>query len=213
MQNTTAATQIDHTILSATAAAFVRQQTAALPGKIDFSVDQIDNRIALRPCRNIEAFLPAGSKLIGRVAIGVRCAEPGGWSIFVPVQIKITLDLLVSARAMTTGQIIHAEDLTRQKTEMTQNTGMTDANLAIGKVLTYSISAGYVLRENMLRAPYSVKQGQSVKLYATGGGFSLSNTGVALNNASEGESVQIRTASGRVVSGNAGTDGIVLIKP
>lgn len=208
-----AAPQQDHAALIATVDTFVRQQTAGLPGKVAFNVNEIDRRIALRPCNKIEAFLPAGSLLIGRVSIGVRCSEANGWSIFIPVQIKITRELLISAKPLTTGQIVHEEDLARQTTETTQNIGLTDARQAIGKVLRYSIAAGYILREDMLRAPFSVKQGQSVRLSIQGGGFSLSSAGVAMNNASEGETVQIRTSSGRVVSGIAGAEGVVHINP
>ncbi|MFA6970905.1 MAG: flagellar basal body P-ring formation chaperone FlgA [Gallionella sp.] len=205
--------QQDHASLRATVDTFVREQTAGLPGKAAFNVNEIDRRIDLRPCKKIEAFLPAGSQLIGRVSIGVRCVEPNGWSIFIPVQIKITRELLISARPLSMGQAVHEEDLARQTTETMQNIGLTDARQVIGKVLRYSIAAGYILREDMLRSPYSVKQGQSVKLSVQGGGFSLSSSGVALNNASEGETVQIRTSSGRVISGIAGTEGVVQINP
>jgi flagella basal body P-ring formation protein FlgA len=210
---TAAIAQQDHAALKETVTSFVQQQTAGLPGKVTFTVDEIDRRIVLRPCSKVEAFLPAGSQLIGRVSIGVRCAEPKGWSIFIPVQIKISRDLLISARPLAQGQIVHAEDLSRQTTETTQNVGMTDPTLAIGKVLRYSVSAGYIMRADMLREPYSVRQGQSVRLSVQGSSFTLSSSGVALNNAGEGETVQVRTASGRLVSGIAGNEGIVLISP
>ncbi len=207
------ATQQDHAALKDKVAAFVQQQTAGLPGKVSFKVDDIDRRIVLHACNKVEAFLPAGSQLIGRVSIGVRCDDPRGWNIFVPVQITISRDLLISARPLSLGQIVHAEDLARQTTETTQNIGLTDPARVIGKVLRYSVSAGYVMRADMLREPYSVKQGQSVRLLVTGGGFTLSSSGVALNNASEGETVQVRTASGRMVSGIASDEGAVQISP
>lgn len=205
------AAQQDHAQIKTAVSTFIQQQTANLPGKVSFSVDEIDRRTTLRACSRIEAFLPAGSQLIGRVSVGVRCNEPGSWSIFVPVQIKISRELIISARALTTGQVIHAEDITRQASETAL--GITDANQVIGKVLRYSVSAGYILRDDMLRAPYLVKQGQSVQLSVQGSGFVLSSSGVALNNASEGESVQIRTGTGRVISGIASADGVVRINP
>jgi flagella basal body P-ring formation protein FlgA len=203
----------DHATLKSSVTAFIQQQTAGLPGKVAFNVDEIDKRIALRACSKIEVFLPAGSQLIGRVSIGVRCNDVNGWSIYIPVQIRISRDLIISARPLALGQIVHAEDIARQTTETTQNVGMTDAAQVIGKVLRYSVSAGYVMREDMLRAPYNVRQGQSVQLSVQGAGFSLSSSGVALNNASEGESVQIRTSAGRIVSGIASGDGVVKINP
>ncbi|MDP1871758.1 MAG: flagellar basal body P-ring formation chaperone FlgA [Gallionella sp.] len=208
-----AAPQQDHAQLRAAAAALVQQQTATLPGKVTFVVDEIDKRISLRPCSKIEAFLPPGTQLTGRVSIGVRCTETGGWSTLIPVQIKITRELLVSAHPLALGQIVREADLARLKTETTLNSGITNANLIVGKVLRYSVAAGYILREDMLRAPYSIKQGQTVKLSIQANGFTLSSSGVALNNASEGETVQARTSSGRVVSGTASSEGVILINP
>ena len=210
---TSAVAQQDHALLRKTVDSFVKQQTADLPGKVAYHVDEIDSRIVLRACSRVEAFLPTGSKLIGRVSIGVRCMEENGWSLFIPVQIRITRELLISAHPLTAGQIVREQDIARLTTETTQPGGIADSSLVIGKVLRYSIASGSVLRENMLRAPYSIKQGQSVRLSVQGSGFSISGTGVALNNASEGETVQIRTSTGRVVSGIAVEDGVARITP
>ncbi len=211
-KNTPAGTQ-DHSLLKSTVAAFVQQQTADMPGKVAYQIEDIDRRIALPECKKLEAFLPAGAQLIGKTSVGVRCNEPQGWSIFVPVQIRINRNLLISARQLPLGHTLHEEDLATQTTETTHVGGMTDAKQVIGKVLRYGISAGQVLREDMLRPPYSVTQGQSVRLSTQGNQFSIRSTGVALNNASERQTVQVRTASGRVISGIAGGEGVVEIKP
>jgi flagella basal body P-ring formation protein FlgA len=203
----------DHASLRAAVSAFVGQQTTTLPGRVSFNVDEIDQRINLKSCNKFEAYLPPGSQLMGRVSVGVRCLDTNGWSIYIPVQIKISRDLIISARTLSMGQIIHEEDIARLTSDVNQSGVITDARLAIGKVLRYSVAAGYVLREDMLRAPYSVKQGQSVQLTVQGNGFKLSSSGVALNNASEGETVQIRTSTGRTVSGIAVNEGVVKINP
>jgi len=54
-----------------------------------------------------------------------------------------------------------------------------------------------VLKQDMLRAPYAVTQGQKVQLQVEGPGFKVHSEGLALSNAAEGQSVQIRTASGK----------------
>jgi len=88
-------------------------------------------------------------------------------------------------------------------------TGLTDPSQVIGKTLRYGIAAGQVLREQMLRPAYSVTQGQTVQLVAKGTGFSINSEGAALNNASEGQSVQVRVKSSRVIGGVAQTNGVV----
>lgn len=208
-----AAPQQDHATLKATVSLFVQQQTADLRGKVAFNVDDIDPRVVLQACSKVEAFLPAGSQLIGRVSIGVRCMDAKSWHIFIPVQIRITRNLLTSARPLAHGQIIHNEDLSRSSIETTQNIGITDDKEAVGKVLRFSITAGTILRPEMMRDPYSVKQGQSVRLSVKGSNFVISSSGIALNNASEGDTVQIRTTSGHVISGTASEEGVVQIYP
>ena len=203
----------DHAQIRNVVAAFVQQQTAALPGKVTYKINEIDQRITLSECARLEAFLPVGSQLIGKTAVGVRCNEANGWSIFVPVQIKISLNLLVSTRQLPLGHVLKNEDIAGQTIETSRAGGFTDPKQTLGKVLRYGIAAGQVLREDMLRAPYSVTQGQVVQLVVQGGGFSIRSEGVALNNASEGQTVQIRTHSGRVISGVAGASGVVEIKP
>jgi flagella basal body P-ring formation protein FlgA len=202
----------DHALIRDAAIAFVQQQTADLPGKVSYEVGEIDRRISLPECRKLKAFLPSGGKLIGKMAIGVRCNEARGWSISIPVQIRISTNLLISARALPLGHTMSEEDIATQATETTLPGGITDAGLVTGKVLRYGITAGQVLRESMLRPPFSILQGQSVRLVVRGNGFSIRNEGVALSNASEGQTVQVRTSSGRTLGGIAGADGVVEIR-
>ena len=203
----------DHAALKDAVTAFIMQQTSGLPGKVTFSVEAIDPRLVLENCSKMEAFLPAGGQLIGRVSVGVRCLDSKSWRIFIPVQIKITRDLIISAKPLSSGQVLRAGDIARQSTETMQDVGITDEKRVLGKVLRYSIAVGSIIKPEMLRASYSVKQGQSVQIIVRGGGFTLSNMGVALNNAGAGESVQVRIGSGRVISGTATDEGSVEINP
>ncbi|MDZ4200599.1 MAG: flagellar basal body P-ring formation chaperone FlgA [Gallionella sp.] len=203
----------DHALVRQAVSTFVQQQTAAMSGKVDFSIDPIDPRIALAECPKLIAFLPSGSQLLGRTMIGVRCASKGGWSIFVPVRVRISQELFVSARQLPRDHQIQEGDFSRQTIELTQAAGFTDPNQIIGKVLRYSITAGQVLRADMLRQPFQVTQGQLVQLRVQGNGYAISSEGTAMNNASEGQSVKVRVGSGRVISGTARDDGTVEVKP
>jgi flagellar basal body P-ring formation protein FlgA len=193
-------------------AIFVQQHTAALPGKANFKVDEIDQRIKLPECTKLVAFLPAGSQLIGKTSVGVRCNEANSWSLFVPVQIRFNLNLLISAHQLPAGHVLQEQDITSQMVETSRAVGFSDPNQVIGKILRYGVTSGQVLREDMLRQPYSVTQGQAVQLAVLGSGFSIRGEGVALNNASSGQTVQVRVGSGRVTSGVARSSGVVEIK-
>jgi flagella basal body P-ring formation protein FlgA len=203
----------DHAQIKKVAAAFVQQQSASLSGKVSYKVGGIDRRIEMPACARLEAFVPSGSSLIGNTSIGVRCMDKHGWSIFVPVQIRISLKLLVSARQLPAGHVLQKQDLVSQTIEISQTAGLTDPGQALGKVLRYSIAAGQILRESMLRQPFSVTQGQIVHLVVQGGGFSIRSEGAALGNASAGRTVQVRSLSGRVIGGIAQANGEVEIEP
>ena len=202
----------DHALIKDAVTAFVQQQTTDLPGKVTFRVEEIDRRISLPECGKLEVSLPSGGRLIGKTAVKVRCNEALGWSISVPVQIRVSSNLLISARALPLGHAMREEDLATQATETTQSGGLADAKQVVGKVLRHGVVAGQVLREEMLRPPYSIVQGQAVQMIVRGNRFSVRNDGIALNNASEGQIVQVRTNSGRLLSGIVGADGVVEIR-
>lgn len=201
----------DHLLAHAAVDSFVRQQTASLPGKVTLKIGEIDNRLVLPKCEKFEAFLPSGSQLLGNTSVGVRCTGNTAWSIFVPVQIQTRVSLLVSTQSLPAGHVLSESDLHYQTLDITQTGGILDKQNALGKVLRVGISAGQVLKEDMLHAPFSVTQGQTVQLVARGEHFDIRSVGVALNNASAGQIVKIRSDAGKVVSGLARASGVVEI--
>jgi flagella basal body P-ring formation protein FlgA len=200
-----------HAAIRDKVAVFVLEQTRGMPGKVSYQVGEIDPRIVLPACPSIEVFLPQGAPLSGKTSLGVRCKD--SWSLFVPVQIRVTLEMLVARHPLQQGQTLRADDLTTQSGEVGQPGVLTDPAQAVGKIIKFSLGAGQILKQDMLRAPWVVTQGQTVKLRVSMEGFSINSEGQALSNAVEGQSVQVRTSSGRAVSGIARADGAVEIRP
>jgi flagellar basal body P-ring formation protein FlgA len=58
-----------------------------------------------------------------------------------------------------------------------------------------------------------VIQGQATDVRVRSAGFSVRSAGQALNNATEGQNVQVGMPSGQVVSGTASADGSVEVRP
>ena len=204
--------QQDNVALQKLVESYAREQAASAPGKVQISVSAIDARLRLAACRQPQAFTPPGGRLWGNSTIGVRCETPA-WTIYVPLTIKITGEVMVTARPLSQGHVIQETDLARQNAELTQLPAgvITDPALAVGKTLAASVSSGSLLRNDMLRARLVILQGQTVTVIAQGRGFKISNEGKALNNASVGQLVQIRTQSGQVISATAKSEGIVEI--
>lgn len=197
--------------LAATLDHYLSIQTQGLPGQVTYSIGHIDSHTQLRPCSSFEPFLPTGSRLWGKSTVGVRCLAPSAWTVYVPVQVKISGNYLIAARQVTAGQALVAEDIVIRSGDLSSFPAniVTDQAQALGKTAKNRIAAGQPLRSDFLIAPWAVQQGQSVKLVSKGSGFSVSSEGKALNNASDGQVAQVRTSSGQTVSGIARPGGMV----
>ena len=190
---------------------YVRTQTQGLPGKVTYTIGQLDARTQLSPCESFEPFLPAGSRLWGKSTVGVRCLGPSNWTVYIPVQVNVSGNYLISARAMAAGHIVGAEDVTVRSGDLSTlpTTAITDQTLAIGNTVKFGMAAGQPLRSDQLIAPWAVQQGHTVKTISKGSGFSVSSEGIALANAVAGQAVQVKTPSGQTVRGIARSGGIV----
>lgn len=192
---------------------FAKQQTAHLSGQVSVSVGVIE-QAQLSACSKLQAFMPLGAKLWGNSNIGVRCAQGAEWTVYVPVTVRVQAPVLVATRPLASGTQLAAADLTLQMAELTQlPAGVISApEDAVGKVLTSGIVAGHPLRQDMLRAPILIRQGQSVRLVAQGQGFKVSSEGKALSNGAAGQIVQVKAQNGQTVSGTVNPDGTVTVQ-
>jgi flagella basal body P-ring formation protein FlgA len=192
---------------------YLRVQTAGLPGTVSYSVGSIDNRVVLAACATPEVFLPSGSRLWGATSVGVRCAGAAPWSIYLNVDIKVVGEYVVTARPLTQGRALAPADVAVQSGDLTQLPAgiLTDPQLAVGKTLTAALAAGQPLRQEFLRSPLVIQQGQNVKVQSSGQGFLVTADGKSLSNATAGQVAQVRISTGHTVSGIARPGGIVEI--
>lgn len=192
---------------------FVRRETAGLPGQVKFDVGAIEPRLNLAPCPALETFVPPGARLWGGGSVGVRCLGANPWTIYVPVAVHVQAQYVVAARPLVQGQVVAVEDLVMRDGDLAQLPAgiVTDRGFATGKTIAVSIASGQPLRQDMLRAPLVIQQGQTVKLASRGHGFRVTSEGRAINNAADGQIAQVRTATGQVVSGVARGGAVVEI--
>lgn len=190
---------------------YLRVQTKGLPGQVSYSVGAIDPNNSLASCTTFDVTLPSGTRPWGRINVAVRCTQAGGWSMFVPAQIRIVGNFLIAARPLAQGQVLAEGDVAGQTGDIAElpNGVLTEPRQAIGRTVALPVAAGKPLRSDMLRPAFVIQQGQSVKVVSSGPGFQVANEGRALGNAAEGQVVQVRLASGQVLSGIARPGGIV----
>lgn len=200
--------------LQRAAEAFARAHAPALPGRAQIEALPLDPHTRLARCESLQTVLPPGERLWGDTSVIVRCVRPRAWSVFVPVSVKVFAEAVVTAHPIARGQTLTAADLLQREQELTKwPTGpIVDPEQAIGKVAVVPLPAGAALHGDMLRAPYAVAEGQRVRVIFHGDGFRATSAGRSLGNAAVGETVPVRTASGKVVTGVAHSPGVVEVK-
>ena len=199
----------DTKILDQKVIAFLKTQSAGSPGKVEITANPIDKNLKLSFCPAPQVFFPSNSKAWGKTTIGIQCGQPNAWNIYVEVNVSIIGDYVVAANHLTQGQSLTSADLMLQKGDLTTLPigFFTNTSTAVGRVARVSLASGTVIKQEMLKMPIIVAQGQNVRVNGIGQGFSVSTEGQALTNAVEGELVKVRVPNGTIISGTAKNNG------
>jgi flagella basal body P-ring formation protein FlgA len=205
---------MDSNLISLEAEKFLKQQTQAIQDshrKVEITVGQLDPRLKLQACEQLIPFLTPGSKAWGKITLGMQCSSPKPWKVYLAANIKVFGDYFVTNRAVSLGQVITEQDLTKLQGEISSQPAgiITDPIQAIGKTMLASYAAGVSLRKDMFKIIPVIQQGQTIKVSSSGAGFTVSNEAVALNNAGEGQVAKAKTVNGQVISGIAKIGGII----
>jgi flagellar basal body P-ring formation protein FlgA len=182
--------------------AFLQQQSVGLPGKITVTVAPAFAR-GLAACTTLVPFMPPGARVWGSTTVGVRCAGARPWTIYLQARVSLEATYYLAAHPIAPGVLLTPADLTTREGDLSNlpRTIVTDASQAVGAVALAPISAGTPLRQDMLRSATSVTIGQTVRVVASGPGFTISSEGSVMNNASPGQQVRVKTAGGQIISG------------
>ncbi|WP_133649611.1 flagellar basal body P-ring formation chaperone FlgA [Paraburkholderia flava] len=184
------------------ALAWLQQQAAGLPGKVEITVAPVFPR-GLAACTTLSPFMPTGARLWGRTTVGVRCAGERPWTLYLQTKVSIHATYYLAARALAPGDVLTSADLVARDGDLTvlPMAIVTDPSQAVGAAALTRVAAGMPLRQDMLRSSASVSIGQTVRVVAQGQGFAISAEGSAMNNAGPGQQVRVKTASGQIISG------------
>lgn len=189
----------------------VLSSSQAMPLRMEVEAGQFDSRLRLAPCEQVQPFLPAGATLWGRTRIGVRCVQGARWQVYLPLQVRAFGPGWVVQRNLPAGSVLGMEDVVESEVEWTAQPApvMADPKQWVGMVLSRALVPGTALRQGMVRAPEVFPAGAKVKVIIRGEGFAVSNEARSLSAGQVGRTVQVRLASGRMLSGEVLQDGTV----
>jgi flagella basal body P-ring formation protein FlgA len=176
---------------------------AALPAdaQVQIEVGELDPRLRLAPCAQVQPFVPPGQHLWGRSRLGLRCQQgPVRWSVTVPVQVRVVAPTWVVAQPLPAGTVLAAEHLRWAPAEVSaESAPVLGAVAPLGRTLSRALEPGDVLRQPHLKARQWFAAGDTVQVSWQGQGFAISAEGQALGPGLDGLPVRVRVQGGRVI--------------
>jgi len=186
-------------------------QTANVPGKASFEIGDFVLNPRYQTCTDWAATLPAGSRAWGKISINVRCTQGVTGNFYVPVRVRIDGHYVVATHPLSPGQMIEEGDLRVVEGELTAQASdlVFDPKQAAGRVTRGFILAEHPVRLSQIRLETLVQAGQDVKVMAEGQGFSVGNSGTAIDSGAKGDTIRVRLQNGQIVSGIVRDKGMV----
>lgn len=158
------------------------------------SSGKLDSRLRLKSCdQPLTAFLPKGSRDIGRTTVGVRCQGSKAWSLHVPVTVSMYKTLAVASTLLPRGSLIKRSDIQLKRIDLaTLPQGyIDDIESLIGKKLKRRLSAGTAFTPAIVEKPHRIKRGQRVTILARSGSMEVRMAGKALANGAIGDRISV----------------------
>lgn len=182
------------------------KQTSADNREIEITIGKIDSRMRLAKCdAGLEAFFPQHARTQGKTTVGIRCLGTVAWKIFVSVEIAEYQTVWVAQRHISTAETISASDVERKKVKLSllRKSPIEDLSAIVNTSPIRSIRAGAVLLEGNICL---VCKGAKVKVTTQNQFMSILVDGIAMGNATLGETAQVKNSKskrtfGAVVTG------------
>ena len=195
----------DNDDIRAAAESYLRDRIGKRAGRTTVEAGALDPRHRLPKCEQpLRTFMRRGVEIGPRTIVGVSCDGTKSWTLYVPVNLFVTADVLVAARSLPRGHLLTASDLSRDERDVSRmHSGyLTEARELVGQRLKQQVIAGRPLTLAMIEANRIVSRGQTVTLVAAGPGINVTMTGKALMDGALNQRIRVENLnSGRTIEG------------
>jgi flagella basal body P-ring formation protein FlgA len=192
-----------------------RAALTPLGGDLRIGEIQIDPRLRVAVCTApLQARLD--SPAAARSIVAVSCPQPVAWTLRIPVRTEVWRAVAVNKRALKRGAILAPDQIQMQTHEvLSLSRGyFGEREQVVGQQATRNLKADEIVHPGMVEAPRLIKRGDPVVITADGGRIAVRTQGIALQDGTEGDSVQVRNPrSGRVITGEVTARGTVSVLP
>ncbi len=190
-----------HKSIYQAAEVFVRDRGASNNKQLkDIVVGKLDSRLKLNKCnKSLHAFMPKGSRVLGKTTVGVKCRGAKPWSLHVPVTIKVFKQVLAATRALRKGEILTESDVKLIKYDISNLSYgyFENIKMTAGMKVKRHVLADVVLTPSMLKKPLVITRGQKVSILANSGRMQVRMMGKALSNGAIGDRIKVMNMKSR----------------
>jgi flagella basal body P-ring formation protein FlgA len=147
-------------------------------------------------------------------AMFVRLSNGDVCELRASADVSIQVPVVVSARNVSTGSVLGADDLQLRRREYSASgeAMIHDPSEAIGKRVRWQLSGGVPVRREYLEDPEALKRGDPVLIEAETGMVHITGKGVALQTGRIGETVIVRSQlSGKEMAGRLAPGHVVRV--
>ena len=201
--------------INAAAKQHINERLSKMYEEFTVTLTPLDNRLKLTPCDTpLEAFTPPGAKSHGNTTVGVKCAGPKPWSIYVPARVAAFANVFVFTSALPARTPISEEHLQMQKVDVSTTYFGTYNALQdiVGYETRYPVRAYEVVSSNKIQMPKLVKTGESVTIISKFKGIAVRASGTALTDGVKGDRIRVRNhSSKRIIEGYIDSPSTVVI--
>ncbi|MCH8506446.1 MAG: flagellar basal body P-ring formation protein FlgA [Ectothiorhodospiraceae bacterium] len=198
-----------------TARVFAESTIAAGHDRADVEIGRLDPRLRLQKCETpLEAFRSPGQQNGGRTTIGVRCASPRPWTIYVSARVNSYAQVYTTARSLGRGERIREGDLRLLEANVGNLSQgyYTELDQLLGMEVRRPSRPGEVLTPSMVAAPRLVTRGQTVTVLADAGAARVTMQGTAMEDGGLGDRIRVKNPrSERVIEGEITGEGRVRV--
>lgn len=194
---------------------FTAQAPTARDGR-NIAVSNVDQRLRLQACEeNLVAFFPPGSRAGRNRTVGVSCAGPKPWTIYVSVRVRYRGNVVVAARALPRGVVIGGDDAVVEEQELNDGAFgyLTNLHDVLGKRTIRPLRSGTPITQDVLDAVATIVRGQRVLLVAQSPYLLVRMFGTALQDGAPGDRIRVENSkSKRIIEGIVDEGGVVRIQ-
>lgn len=176
--------------------------TSQTEGRYEISVNEIDPRLRMPKCaEQLTASLSSPGAPLGRVSVKVRCDTAAPWTVFVPAQVKLFREVVMTTRPLTRDTVLGAPDLVMRERDvglLTQGF-LTSLDQALGFKLTRQTASDQVLSATFVQQPEVINKGDQVVIIARTGALAVRMPGEAMSNGAMSQQISVRNLNSQRV--------------